>query len=358
MNASQSGLKWPAFSAADMLMAIAMMLVLMAVLIPEIRQANGVANRAVCAGNLRGIIQAEIVYAQANSSQFSLTPGPIGKTYCNQPRFPSGWTADQRAPEVLHEWFGFNPKANQFQATAADRGNPLACLYLLVLQNYVTTKSFICPSDPFSHQPSLEVCPAKPGANQTDYYGNFGTMAVGKPPSKFGAGESYSMAYPWQRIVPAKLPKGPPGMSNPIVLPFRSRNPVCGPWWTSNIGSNVPVMSDMAPQDVKNSIKKFNRVTTTPLAAATQTSIFNSGNHRGKGQNVGYGDDHVAWCVNSYVGQNGDNIFTYNITRKGRTKQMGLSHTGRRALAPVLTAALPPFDTCMVPVRNVKTGAW
>ena len=304
-----------AFGPADVLTLVAITIALISVLIPGIRRADSVANRALCARNLRGIIQCEVTYANSNDSQFATTPGPNGKTYCNQPRFPTGWNPHQSAKTVVAEWYGHKPRANRPQLTAADRGNPLACLYLLVLQGYTSTKSFICPSDPQATVPSMEYTLPQPGDRAPKFYGNFGAVAEGKSPNKFGKGESYSIAYPW-------------------ISGGRGKT-FCASWWTNNIGADVPVISDMAPLDVKNPMGKFNRITTTLVAKAAQVSIFNSGNHRGKGENVAYGDSHVSWCVNPYVGTNHDNIFTYNVTRDGRTVQMGLSHVGRRCPAPI-----------------------
>jgi type II secretory pathway pseudopilin PulG len=357
-----------ALSPSDVLAVVAIAVVLIAVLIPGIRRADSLANRALCAGNLRRIVQSEVAYAQSNDTTFATTPGLNGKTYCNQPRFPTGWNPHQSAKTVVADWYGRRPHANRSRLTAADRGNPLACMYLLVLQGYTTTKSFICPSDPQATAPSEAYTRPKSGARKPMFYGNFGVVAGGKSPNKFGEGESYSIAYPWQSAVPQTLqPIGPempnlPGMpkmpKRKIVISNGSEKTFCASWWTDNIGANVPVISDMAPLDVKNLTEKFNRITTTPVAKATQVSIFNTGNHRGKGENVAYGDLHVNWCVNPYVGANHDNIFTYHVTRDGHTVQVGLSHVGRQCPAPILTATMPRYDTCMVPVRNVKSGAW
>ncbi|MGC8559829.1 MAG: hypothetical protein ACP5O1_04035 [Phycisphaerae bacterium] len=347
-----------AFRPADVLAVVAIAVVLVSVLIPGIRRADSAANRALCAGNLRKIVACETIYAQRNNSVFAITPGPNGKTYCNQPRFPTGWNHRQPAAVVVAEWYGQKPHVKKSQLTSADRGNPLACMYLLVLQGYTTTKSFICPSDPLAVAPSEAYTRPKSGAQKPMFYGNFGAVAGGKSPNKFGKGESYSIAYPWESSVPKAFQTTAPGMPQ-IAVKGGGEKTFSGGWWTDNIGSNVPVICDMAPQDVKNHIKKFNRITTTSLAAAAQASIFNTGNHRGKGENVCFGDDHATWCRDPYAGMNNDNIFTYNAIRNGRTVQIGLSHVGRRCPVPVLASTNPlVYDTCMVPVRNVKFGAW
>ncbi len=100
------------------------------------------------------------------------------------------------------------------------------------------------------------------------------------------------------------------------------------------------------------------RVTTTlPTANTYGPYIYNSGNHAGDGQNVGFGDDHVTWETSPYVGQNGDNIFTYTtatgvVNGTTDTNQVGITGDGFNTIKVQTLGA--PFDTCMVPVRGVN----
>ena len=80
---------------------------------------------------------------------------------------------------------------------------------------------------------------------------------------------------------------------------------------------------------------------------------------------LGFGDDHVTWETSPYVGQNGDNIFTYTtatgvINGTTDTSQVGISAIGTNfsnALAntPEIPDLPAPFDTCMAPVRTVDS---
>ena len=138
-----------------------------------------------------------------------------------------------------------------------------------------------------------------------------------------------------------------------------------GLWWTTN-GTNtqVPLVSDMAPVDspgAGDTTGVFQRITTTlPTANTYGPYIYNSGNHAGDGQNVGFGDDHVTWEISPYVGQNGDNIFTWSTSDpavvNGTTDntQVGLTAVGFEP-APKIATLAPPFDTCMTPVRTVNS---
>lgn len=134
-------------------------------------------------------------------------------------------------------------------------------------------------------------------------------------------------------------------------------------WWNANAGSDVPLVSDMAPLDVSTTGGTSNRITTTPLTGNTYGPyIFNSGNHGGDGQNVGFGDDHVVFETNPYVGQDQDNIFTFwadPAKPPPAGTQTGLKATGAAATVYALgETATPPYDICMIPARNVTTGAW
>jgi hypothetical protein len=120
----------------------------------------------------------------------------------------------------------------------------------------------------------------------------------------------------------------------------------------------------MAPIDNNNGdgpgAGVYQRITTTlPTANTFGPYIYNSGNHAGDGQNVGFGDDHVTWETSPYVGQNGDNIFTYTTATgavNGTTdsSQVGLSNLYSSTLGPEIQTFAPPFDTCMMPVRTVN----
>ena len=130
------------------------------------------------------------------------------------------------------------------------------------------------------------------------------------------------------------------------------------------------MVSDMAPADGTSyngsgpGTGAFQRDTTTlPTANTYGPYIYNSGNHAGDGQNVGFGDDHVTWETSPYVGQNGDNIFTYTtatgvVNGTTDTSQVGITtQNGNSAVFVAVQKLSSPFDICMVPVRVVRPSA-
>ena len=246
---------------------------------------------------------------------------------------------------------------------------PLAAGWILVLEGYATPASFLCPSDAIGGQdPSLEYSISGSVQNAN---GDFGPIQPGQGAGwgfdyNYGAGVSYSFAEPAPWVVTHGDLEGPPGL-----------------WWTTNgANSEVPLVSDMAPadggpnsgwnssnNDYGPSQGVYQRITTTlPTANTYGPYIYNSGNHAGDGQNVGFGDAHVTWETSPYVGENGDNIFTYTtatgaVNGTTDTNQVGLSdQQGGWGQTVKISTGSPPFDTCMVPVRTVNpseaAAAW
>ena len=341
-----------AFTLIELLVVISIIAILIAILLPALAKARELANRAVCMANVRGVIQSMITYAQSNNGTF-----PTGFEYtalsyangneANASQINAKWTSLATPQEAVQDWYA----TDSFNA---DWQSPLAGLWMLVLQGYSSPPSFICPSDPLAVGPSLEYA-TDPTSGNTFYYTTFGYVAGNTTPNN-GAGISYSLAFPW---------------------PWETQNGTLiaetGPWWTTT-GANteVPLISDMAPVDTSTDAGVYQRITTTlPTANTYGPYIYNSGNHAGDGQNVGFGDAHVTWEISPYVGQNGDNIFTYHnwptaasavpINGTTDTDQVGISGTGlssqngfvQRAVPQVATLA-SPFDTCMTPVRTVN----
>jgi prepilin-type processing-associated H-X9-DG protein len=93
----------------------------------------------------------------------------------------------------------------------------------------------------------------------------------------------------------------------------------------------------------------------TPAQAPADNRTWNSGNHEGDGQNVGFGDGHAEFCRRPDVGQDNDNIYTMSASPSKGPAQFGGIPAGKTA--PLLTADKAPYDIIMLPVRNETTGA-
>ncbi|HMD53845.1 MAG TPA: hypothetical protein VKJ65_04775, partial [Phycisphaerae bacterium] len=248
--------------------------------------------------------------------------------------------------------------SNGIEPTGASCGNPLACLWLLVLQGQGIPKTFICPSDPIANTASQQYPPIiNPRA--TPMFPNFGFMAItSNAPNTIGQGESYSIADPWLKV------QFNPNSSTALHpwSPVKANGVFYAPsgLWINDQRADQPIISDMAPASIK-AAGKFNRDTTVSVMQGgvySPTYLFNSGNHNGAGQNVAFADTHVEWDTNPYVGEQGDNIFTFNTSTTPNVGGTPLGELGTSAKIPNVVAEIPPYDTCMIPIRNVKTGEW
>ena len=361
-----------AFTLIELLVVISIIAILISILLPALAKARELANRAVCMANIRGIIQSMITYSQSSNGVFPVglsdptdayMPGP--GAYLNSP----AWSIFSDSPS----WgapVGATSQAQavqQFYLPVTHIQNcPIIGMWIMVLQGYTTPASFICPSDPLAVGPSLETAQSDISytAGEGPYATDFGYLS----PSTWlgngnGMGESYSIAFPWpweyDNAVNADNFGGAPGR-----------------WWTTNgADTGVPLVSDMAPVDYPSggdTAGVYLRITTTlPTANTYGPYIYNSGNHAGDGQNVGFGDDHVTWETSPYVGQNGDNVYTYHNGPPGGlsgttdTDQTGMGAGYLPVMAgPHLQTLAPPFDICMTPIRTVNPtvaaqgGAW
>ncbi|MGC9260475.1 MAG: type II secretion system protein [Phycisphaerae bacterium] len=307
-----------AFSLIELLVVISIIALLIAILLPSLTRARELANRAVCAANVRGIGQAMLIYAQSNHGQFPCVLPPVHTRYQNGP----GAAAADNAASIT------TILRNEYGGNAWQRGSPMACLWLLVISGQITPKSFICPSDVLATASSEEY------SNNSTYYSNFGVV-LGTV-SHTGQGESYSISFPWN---------------------YRNGAYIVGSWWNTNVATaQLPLVCDMAPAEDTAAGGNMRRVPTAPLANSDGNFIFNSGNHNGTGQNVGFGDTHVVWATDPYVGEDGDNIFTYAST--GGVAGGGTALTPAGFAPDSVLPTVAPFDTVMTPVRDVATGAW
>jgi len=343
------------------LAAIGIIILLIMMLFPGGPVSREIPNRTLCSANIRVILSSMAIYAQSNNGNFPCVSGPVtpdgryGNSALDMPANINGVPGvSQNTKYVVSQWY---TNAN---SAATGAGSPLGSLWLLVLQGQDTPKSFICPSDPIANGMSFSE------KINGGYFGNFGFLSYSDTsPNSTGRGESYSICFPYAYKANASA-------VNPEVA---------GDWWVNDTRADQPIVSDMAPLSdasvysagtgalvtdapVSNiGFATFYRNTTVlPTNNTYGPYIYNSGNHNGDGQNVGFADGHVEWVTNPYVGVQGDNIFTFNNSKPYNPNTGGTPLTGTGTSNAGITSKFqpqsPPYDTVMVPVRNVQNGDW
>ena len=282
-------------------------------LMPRGCHSRELSNRSYCAANIRGVLQSMIVYSAENSDAFPVMPAPpASRGYGLFTTVAASTSADVTL-------------ASMYAPESPMNGDVTASLWILVLKYQCTPKQFICKSDPFA------MSVASPVISGGSFLSNF----TPPPESTDTRGAiSYSIAYPWTAAGQV------------------------GGWWKDLTDSSLPLLSDMSPMEGTGTPPR-----TLAVAAAPATpALWNSANHNGTGQVVGYGDVHASFERSPTVGQNQDNIFT--ASRTGRPQQFGgtpMSPAFRGVVVPADTfvdpaAAAVGFDIVMVPVRNLTTG--
>jgi len=146
-----------------------------------------------------------------------------------------------------------------------------AALFLLLRTQDITSEVFTCPSS----------------NAEKDLYGG-GTNA---PINRTNFSGSKNLSYSYQNPYPG---------TTAIGAGFKLNN---------SIGAEFAVAADMNPGAAPTG--SDNVLGPTNTSSAKDMRLSNSNNHDKDGQNILYGDGHVAWESNPFVGTNRDNIFSY-----------------------------------------------
>src|SRR5271170_5954145 len=316
------------FTLIELLVVISIIALLIAILLPSLAKAKELANRTACSANVRSILQSMTIYAQSNQSTFPCVVGPVASSgaYANTATDLPAVAVTSTAGAVISAWY------TSATTVALGNGSPLGSLWLMVLQGQDTPKTFICPSDPIANAASLQYAPVSGTA--TPSFPQFGFLnSSATAPSSSGQGESYSIDFPWAYSASAAA-------TSPESA---------GGWWVSDERADQPIACDMAPQ-ANTGTGTFYRATTTVATSNTYGPyVFNSGNHNGDGQNVGFADTHVEWDTTPYSGEQGDNIFTFNTSTTPTSGGTPLTATGAGTTGITSTSQplVPPYDTVM-----------
>jgi prepilin-type N-terminal cleavage/methylation domain-containing protein/prepilin-type processing-associated H-X9-DG protein len=236
------------FTVIELLVAIGIIGVLLAILLPTLEKVRHRGYINACASNLRQLGQALAMYSNDNHGNYPRTTyGPGG------PVVAGTGTA---SPEP-------------FAANGPGANDISAALWLLARTQKLPTSIFICP---YNDVNEFEADKAQPGnqSNFTNYKKNLGYSYANPYPDAAAASAGYRL--------------------------------------TSKLGSTFAVMADLNPG--LSADRRADPFRPTPTSSQSDMRFGNSGNHEREGQNVLYGDGHVTYELNPFVGTNRDNIYT------------------------------------------------
>jgi prepilin-type N-terminal cleavage/methylation domain-containing protein/prepilin-type processing-associated H-X9-DG protein len=238
-----------AFTLIEILVVIGIIAILIAILLPAAEHVRHQAYIDKCASNVRQIGLGLSMYANENHGQFPRTLYVAGSPLAEGTGInsPDPFTA----PPV-------GPQANDITAN----------VYLLMRAEKLPSELFICP---YNDETSFVA-----DKNDPIQHANFADQA-------HNLGYSFVNPYP----------------DAPVVAG--------GYQLSSKLPSDFAIASDRNPGVKPPRTDVLSAAPNSPWAILKKA---NSENHEEDGQNVLYGDGHVAWQTTPFCGVGGDNIFT------------------------------------------------
>jgi prepilin-type processing-associated H-X9-DG protein len=261
-------------------------------------------NRIKCASNLRQIGQAILIYMNENIAIHAPYPRTTF-TGGDDPK-PVWGTPYARNKELGPVETGADPFISDKDPRAKYRPEPndvTAAMFLLIRNEDIGSETFICPS---AEIPKWDFGGGKNSAqNWTNWDGN----------ASLARHLSYSYQNPYA---------GKPA----IKAGFRLNG---------LIDASFAVVADMNPggDAVLN---------VTPDSPADVMRTANSMNHQREGQNVLFGDGHVAFEDNPFCGKQGDNIYTANGPE--------VVHPARAGQAAITASPVDQVDSILLPTAT------
>ncbi len=275
-------MKKKGFTLIELLVVIAIIAMLLAILMPALNKVKRLAQRLVCATNLKGLGTAMIVYSNDFDDEYPVQGGGYDHTWADR---TSGYAALDK------DW------AVEENITAG------ASLFLLVREADVSTKSFVCKSSDQKPYEGEVHAAADDGQELVELwdFGHIGQLPRTGPQNCVSY--AYQIPYDVGFLTPARFfpadAVGPAGMAL-----MADRNP----WYDPKL--NVPTTGTVDSDSWESFVDNIENDWDFTGIDKYLIQVGNAFPHNREGQNALFNDGHSEFVKRSDVGYENDNIYT------------------------------------------------